>query len=173
MARINSRSKGNKNERQLAKLFEVWTKKKFARTPSSGGLNWKKANVKGDIVCTTEGHYFPFCIEAKSYQEINFQHLLYLDKAIVLKFWEQAKRDAMGANKVPILFMRTNGMPKDLHFVVMHQSDFRLYIKEHLALDSSYLYVKNHRLIILKSTELFDTPYKEIKAKIKTTKKHG
>lgn len=171
--RINSRKKGNKNERALAKLLETWTNKKFARTPSSGGLNWKNTMAKGDIVCTTEGHYFPFCVEAKSYNDINFQHLLYTEKATILKFWEQCKRDAEGANKVPLLFMRTNGISKDLHFVVMANSDFKVLIKEHLEKNSAYMYVNNHKLVIFKSTDLFNTPYKQIKLKIKQRKKNG
>lgn len=171
--RINSRSKGNKNEREIAKLLKAWTKKEFARTPSSGGLSWKTTNTKGDIVCTTEGHYFPFCIEAKSYKDLNFQHLLYSDKAEILKFWAQANKDADAANKIPLLFMRTNGIAKNLHFVVMHQRHFRMFIKEHLAADCSYMYVKNHKMIILKSTELFETPYKAIKLQIKNHRKNG
>lgn len=37
--KINSRAKGSKNERELAKLFKDWTGKEFARTPSSGGAS--------------------------------------------------------------------------------------------------------------------------------------
>lgn len=173
MGNINSRSKGNRNERNIAKLFEKWTGKKFSKTPSSGGLQWKTTNSKGDIVCTKEGHYFPFCIEAKSYKELNFQHLLYSDKAEILKFWAQANRDADLAKKIPLLFMRTNGITKDLHFVVMHVRHFRLFIKEHLVSDCAYMYIKNHKIIIFKSTDLINTSYKEIKAKIKYHKKNG
>ena len=41
MAGINSRSKGNRAELIAAKVMEVWAGKKFARVPSSGGLQWK------------------------------------------------------------------------------------------------------------------------------------
>lgn len=163
--KINSRSKGNTNERRLAALFATWTKRTFARVPSSGGLSWKTANAKGDIICTKEGHYFPFCIEAKNYKEINFQHLLYLDNAKILEFWAQCTRDAKIANKIPILTMRYNGMPKDLHFVVI-PNDFALKLINGELIDpKNYMRFisKNHKLMIYTSTDFFQTDYSKVK----------
>jgi Holliday junction resolvase len=161
---INSRTKGNKNERDLAKLFEKWSNHKFSRTPSSGGLQWKASNSKGDIVCTDEGYYFPFCIEAKNYKDINFEHLLYLPKPKILEFWEQAKRDADKAKKIPILTMRYNGMPKDLHFVVV-EAKFAMLLFETEIIDPS-LYLKfmskKHKLAIFNSKDFFSMPYKSV-----------
>lgn len=159
--KINSRSKGNKNERELAKLFKAWTKKEFARTPSSGGLQWKSSNSKGDIVCTTEGHYFPFCIEAKNYKDINFEHLLYLPKPKILEFWAQAERDANKANKIPLLFMRYNGMPKDLHFVVMPLNFFNEYWDSEP--EEEHLILVKRKLVIMSSKDLFSCNYKSLK----------
>lgn len=171
--KINSRRKGAKNERDLAKLLEIWTNKKFAKTPASGGLNWKNTNVAGDIVCTTEGHYFPFCIEAKSYKDINFIHLLNPNKkgVKVKEFWDQAVRDATKANKVPLLFMRYNGMPKGLHFVMMtsafYLEDFDITLKTTITLKlPSYI----GALVLTTSTEFFKSNYKTIK---KSLKKNG
>lgn len=163
--KINSRSKGNKNERELAKLFKAWTKKEFARTPSSGGLQWKSSNSKGDIVCTTEGHYFPFCIEAKNYKDINFQHLLYLPKAKIDEFWAQAKRDADKANKIPLLFMRYNGMPKNMHFVVLEFKFFKEAWASEIKHESMVL--RKRGLIILNSQDFFSQNYKNLKANAK------
>jgi Holliday junction resolvase len=167
--RINSRTKGSKNERDLAKLFKTWTGKDFARTPSSGGLQWKATNAKGDIVCTSEGHYFPFCIEAKNHKEINFEHLLYLPKPKILEFWEQCLRDATLANKVPLLFMRYNGMPKDFHFVVMKSSDFQNLFYPTITPFKIrvQLKVKDLNLSLVTSPEFFQTNYKSAKKKAK------
>jgi Holliday junction resolvase len=168
MAKINSRTKGNKNERDLAKLFKAWTGKDFARTPSSGGLQWKSSNSKGDIVCTTEGHYFPFCIEAKNYKEINFEHLLIpnIKNIRILEFWAQAKRDADKANKIPILTMRYNGMPKDFHFIVMETPILKKLFYPSITpfRNKIELKVKGLNLSIIQSTEFFSTDYKKVKA---------
>lgn len=163
----NSRRKGSKNERNISKLLESWTKKKFSRTPSSGGLNWKNSQVSGDIVCTTEGHYFPFSIEAKNYREINFEHLLYLDDPDILKFWNQCVSDSKKSakTKIPLLFMRYNGMPKDLHFVAIPNHYFIL-LKPLIPEGSRHL-VSSEGFTIFRSTSLFKSDYKEVKKTLK------
>jgi Holliday junction resolvase len=170
---INSRTKGNKNERNLAKLFETWTRKKFSRTPSSGGLRWKNSQTVGDIVCTTEGHFFPFSIEAKSHREINFEHLLYLDEPKILEFWAQAVGDAQRADvkKIPILFMRYNGMPSDLHFVVLSYS---VYQQIWTSFPRSHRYLQYGKdledsLYIIRSTTLFKSNYKSVRTLLKAS----
>lgn len=167
---INSRSKGNSAERKVAKLMEVWTGKKFARVPSSGGLQWKAAHAKGDITCASEGHYFPFCMEVKSYGELNFEHLLYLEKADILKFWAQCTRDAKICNKTPLLFMRYNGLPKDFWFIAIplkiYNQFFSKLLKRPQTLRSEY-----HKFILLTSKDFFKIPYKEIRKPIKSYNK--
>ena len=169
---INSRTKGSKNERNLTKLFAEWTGKEFARTPSSGGLNWKNSQTVGDIVCTTEGHLFPFAIEAKSHREINFEHLLYLDEPKILEFWEQAVGDSKKGKieKIPLLFMRYNGLPRNFHFVGMSWEVYE---------EISMLFPANHRnirffsadvkIVIIRSTTLFKSSYKSIKGHLKNS----
>lgn len=116
--RKNSRNKGSRFERSVAKAWESWTGYKFSRTPGSGG--WAKAkDAVGDLVCTDEKHSrrFPFSIECKSYQDIKFEHLLLGNKTCKIHdFWDQASRDANKINKLPILIMRYNSMPKDEAF---------------------------------------------------------
>ena len=118
---MNSRRKGATNERNIAKALELWTKKKFAKTPASGGLQWKSSMSRGDVVCTTEGHYFPFCIEGKFYKEINFNHLFTpgLLNVDILDWWKQCRKDAEKCNKVPWLWMRYNGLPRDFWFMIL------------------------------------------------------
>lgn len=171
---INSRSKGCKNERKLAKLFETWTKRKFSRTPSSGGLNWKASNVKGDIVCTEEGVVFPFCIEAKAHKEIDFSHLLNpaIKNVKIDEFWKQCKGDAEKAFKIPILFMRYNGMPADFFFVAL---ETRTFIKLFASLPEGYpmefIILPKRQLTIIPSPWLFDQNYKEVKLQAKLLNK--
>lgn len=174
MPRINSRKKGCKAERDASKSFETWTNKKFARTPSSGGLNWKSSNAKGDIVCTTEGHYFPFCIEVKSYKEINLSYLLVGKKdCIMYKFWEQCSGDAKKANKTPLLLMRFNGMPKFEWVVVMELTLFKLLEKSNSDKwlnSSNFLFSVKDGLVLMNSAQFFTSDYKAIKKLLKPKK---
>jgi Holliday junction resolvase len=170
---MNSRRKGAKNERMIAALLEKWTGKKFAKTPASGGLQWKSSMAKGDVVCTTEGHLFPFCIEAKFHKKIDFSHLLIpgIENVDILTFWSQCKRDAESCNKIPILLMRYNGLASNFHFLVI-ETDFWNELPKH------YLFGKmvnithginyfNHlhklKLTIVRSTAFFKLDYKDVK----------
>jgi hypothetical protein len=173
---INSRTKGAKAERVAAKVIEKWTGKKFAKTPASGGLGWKKANVAGDIVCTTEGVFFPFCVEIKSYSKIDFSHLLTpgIKNIEILDFWAQCSRDAEKAGKIPLLMMRYNGLPKEFFYVVTTQG-FAKEIHPILALGHPGMvslryhnYKTNVALMIMRSDEFFRSDYKPIKKIAKT-----
>lgn len=119
--RKNSRNKGSRFERTIAKAWESWTGYKFSRTPGSGG--WAKAkDAMGDLVCTDEKHSrrFPFSIECKNYQDIKFEHILLgLKSCKIISFWEQATKDAKRAGKIPILIMRYNSMPKGEAFFIV------------------------------------------------------
>lgn len=130
--RKNSRNKGSRFERVIAKAFEAWTGYKFSRTPGSGG--WAKAkDAMGDLVCTDEKHSrrFPLSIECKNYQDIKFEHLLLGNKTCKIHdFWEQATKDANRAKKLPVLIMRYNSMPKgEAFFVIGFNTGLDLYIK--------------------------------------------
>jgi len=131
--RKNSRNKGSRFERTIAKAWESWTGYKFSRTPGSGG--WAKAkDAMGDLICTDEKHSrrFPFSIECKNYQDIKFEHILLgLKSCKIMSFWEQAKRDAKRANKIPILIMRYNSMPKGEAFFVIEAGAMDLFMITH------------------------------------------
>jgi len=174
MSKINSKVKGSRNERNLSKLFQEWTGREFARTPSSGGLRWSNTNdTVGDIICSDKTHsrYFKFVIEAKSYKDINFEQLLLPNKnKKILEFWGQVLEDAERAgDKIPLLFMRYNGMPKDLHFVVMDYGMylyvFRKQITTKIKTDNRKIFrvvIPGHDLIFLTSIMLFTTDYEKI-----------
>ena len=170
---MNSRSKGNKGEREAAKLIGTWTGKKFARVPSSGGLQWKNAHAKGDIVCSEEGHYFPFCLEIKNYKDINFEHLFYTKNPKILEFWEQCTRDAKICNKCPILMMRYNRLPKDFWFVIMPKYIYFKYFHPYLDDDEDMVFsIRKLDIVILSTPSLLKVPYKKIRKPIKAHYKH-
>lgn len=123
MPRKNSKKKGNRFERVVCKFWEDWTGYEFQRVPQSGGLRWKNASdITSDVICTDKKHSrrFPFSIECKSHHDIRFEHcLLQLKTSKINEFWAQTTSDAKRGNKLPILFMKYNGMPKDEMFVVI------------------------------------------------------
>lgn len=162
---INSRKKGSRNERNLARLWQKYTGKEFTKTPSSGGLGWKrKSDTSGDIICTDEKHsrFFAFSIEAKAYKSINFNHLLLSVESDILKFWEQAKGDADKAKKTALLFMRYNGMPKNHYFLAMDK-DYYDQLEVHLPQhESMIINLAELSLAIINSPSFFATNYEEV-----------
>lgn len=123
MPRINSKNKGSRFERAICKWFQDWTGYEFSRVPASGGLRWKKTdNITSDITCTDPKHSkkFRLSVECKFYHEIKFEHILLGNKGCkILSFWDQACSDADRGNKIPVLIMKYNNMPKDEAFFVV------------------------------------------------------
>jgi len=160
---INSKKKGNRNELRGAKLWQAWTGWEFSRVPASGGLRWKKTDdITGDIICTEKGIYdFRFSIELKFHNEIEFNYLLLnMKKNPVIKFWNQCKEDAERGDKVPILFMRYNGMPRDVYYVVISHKLF-LRLKKYIKF--SYGFLKyNKEFVIFNSVDLFNSDFTKI-----------
>jgi len=166
----NSKTKGSRNERNVAKLMENWSGYEFARTPQSGGLHWKKQHTTGDIVCIDEkhGHRFSFSIECKFHESLDLLHLI--DDTIgkksnkILSFWEQTTNDAWQAKRLPLLFMRRNGMKKDMHFVVMETNFFLLLLSEFEPWGIKYgIFHYSHpdfNFTIMNSEDLFATDYR-------------
>ena len=165
---INSRSKGSRNERDVAKLMQKWTGYEFARTPQSGGLHWKKAHTTGDIVCidTIHGPRFSFSIECKFHNDINLIHLIdgTTSKGTnkVIEFWKQCKRDADNSNKLPLLFMRKNGMKGDMHFIGM-STDFLLILLTrgfNFGMGIIHCNIEGNQFSFVNSVDLFNQDYK-------------
>lgn len=169
---VNSRQKGSRNERNVTKLMFVWTGYEFARTPQSGGLHWKKKHTSGDINCIDDNHgpRFPFSIECKFHITLDLLHLL--DDTIGKKsnkitlFWEQCENDAKKHNKIPLLFMRRNGMKSDMHFVVMPTNFFLLWLSQLEPWNCKYGIIHytgdTHCFTIINSEDLFSTDYQII-----------
>lgn len=166
---MSSRSKGNRNERRACELLHKWTRRKFARTPSSGGLSWKTQNTKGDVVCIKEGHYFPFCVEVKAHREINFSHLLYDVDAKIMEFWDQCVGDAKRAKKIPMLLMRYDRLPSDLFFLGIPTAFYKELYWDQMHINRRIEY-SNKKLDLpavtfVSSRAFFNGDYKSIKKK--------
>jgi hypothetical protein len=131
MARINSKSKGNTAEREVAnKLTEALSPLIFQRNSLSGSfLGGKnahriqefsndKAEVQlGDVYCSS--HSIRFNIEVKSYKtSIPFHHLLE-QKCLIKQWFEECKIDAEKLDKVPLLIFKFNRVK--FHFCIYSQ----------------------------------------------------
>jgi hypothetical protein len=118
---INQKQKGNKNESVLAKYLCQLTGREFTRTPSSGGRRFKNAkNFCGDVVCCDDDYNFAFCVETKHWKEI-FMEWKLRQSSVVYTIWKQAEKDAKRANRIPILFLRFDGMPAKKYWVFLER----------------------------------------------------
>ncbi len=159
MNRINSRTKGSKNERAATKLMERWTDFPFTRVPQSGGLRWQGGqNITGDII--PENMYeledFPFSIEVKARKLIDFEDMLLPHKSEIMKFWGQSVTDAKRVEKIPMVLMRRNGMPKETFYVIIPLPIFSLL--SHLLNLHNYL-IYGNEIVIIYSNEFFEIDY--------------
>lgn len=161
--------KGNRGQRKAIQCLKKWARKKFKSTSQSGMPGYNHDPHKGDILCDTEGHYFPFCVEVKNYREIDFSHLLRPGKqgVLVLEFWAQCSSDAKNVKKIPMLMMRYDRLPADFFFIVVTEEfcgrlsmfDKALCIKKKLTFWDR----NGQNLIIIGSDQFFQLDYKETK----------
>lgn len=176
---VNSKSKGSKAERELTKWFKQWTGFEFSRVPASGGLRWKGlANATtGDIVCTDDRHgrRFILSVECKSYKDINFEHLILGNKSSkIMVFWNQALDDAKRGNKIPILFMRYNGMAKNTYFVIIPFSMYNLLFPTLITFEYPRFEVKGKdNFVIMNSNDLLKFEYLKIHKELKKLLRNG
>ncbi len=116
---INSKNKGNTNERVAAKWMEQWTGQKFARVPQSGGLHWAGgASVSGDVVAQDDAYRrdFLFSIETKHRKDMTLTKNL-RGNSKIYEFWRQARRDAQSIGKIPLALFRRDGMRSGVFIV--------------------------------------------------------
>lgn len=164
---VNSKRKGNKYERVVAKWFEEWTGYKFGRTPGSGSFHQNK-DLTSDVQCIDEkhAHRCKISIECKCYKEIKFEHVLLGNKNCdILRFWSQAVEDAKRGKKVPILCMRYNSMPSNEFFMVVSKELSDLF---NVTEPSMILNTKEAELhIYMASKVLGKVKYKDVHKKAK------
>lgn len=112
-----SKRKGNRSEREVAKLLQTWWGHgDFVRTPSSGG--WATKTVRegfrtaGDIVTNVAD--WPFTVENKSQESWSLDALMHNDGCIAFGWWKQALSETpegshalliAGRNRIPRVVM--------------------------------------------------------------------
>lgn len=172
---VNSKRKGSKFERDVAKWMSQWTGFEFGRTPYSGA-NHKSRDLSSDVMCTDErhAHRCKVSIECKCYKDIKFEHVLLGNKGSdIEKFWKQACDDALRAAKVPILIMRYNSMPKSEFFMAVGK-ELADYIMGKVVNDRyMVLNINGNKIFIFMATSIIDkVSYKAVHKIAKTVVKN-
>lgn len=161
---INSKRKGSKFERDIAKWMTKWTGFEFGRTPYSGA-NHRSRDLSSDIMCNDErhAHRCKISIECKHYKEIKFEHVLLGNKkSDIESFWKQANEDANRSAKVPILIMRYNSMPKSEFFMVVGK-ELADYILTQIPNDRYMILNRGkEKIYIFMATSILKIKYKDI-----------
>lgn len=163
--------KGNRGQLMARDVLQGWTHKKMKSSSQSGMPGYNHDPHKGDILCNTEGHFFPFTVEVKFYKEINFCHLLQpnIKLPLIIEFWAQCFGDAKICKKIPMLMMRFNGLPKDFFFVVIeHKFMNHIYGLFTPSISCLEYHSPEESLVLLRSDQFFSLDYKEIKRIAKT-----
>lgn len=168
--------KGNRGQLMARDVLQEWTHKKMKSSSQSGMPGYNHDPHKGDILCNTEGHFFPFTVEVKFYKEINFCQLLQpnLKNVLILDFWAQVEFDAKKCHKIPMLMMRFNGLPSDFFFVVIETDFWEKVNMFRRALNirrtiTFWEMEKGLKLKLIGSDQFFKMEYKEVK---KVAKEH-
>lgn len=101
----NSKKKGDKFERDVAKILGDWWGFKFSRTPMSGGASWlADNNAVGDIVTPPEAK-FPLVIECKSREGWTIDNVL-LNNKEPHTWWSQVVTDSTKTGQTPCLIFK-------------------------------------------------------------------
>ena len=159
---MNSKRKGNRFERNVSKWFTTWTGYKFERVPMSGAWHSNK-DATSDITCVDDkhAHRCKISVECKSYKDIKFEHVILGNKTCdIIKFWDQAYRDSQRSNKVPILCMRYNSMPREEFFFVVDNTFGEIINKKYNLPHYMVLSTGDFILYVFKASEMLNTSYK-------------
>lgn len=159
---MNSKNKGNTNERQCAKILcERFEGKDFRRTPSSGAIFGQsnkigagnvdseiKSTLSGDIVTPID---FKFSIEHKAYKQANFWDL-FNEKSDIHSWMKQCENDAEFSNKKPLLVIKYNNkqricaLKEEVPDVVFSHLGWNfLWFSDLLKLENDFFFEKEKR----------------------------
>ena len=117
---MNSKQKGNRNERMVAKLLTQWTGHEFVRVPASGGLQWKnRADVCGDVISSDPDFNFHFSVETKHMSSLGLNSPILRKNSCIYTFMTQCQQAAQAVGKRPFLMVRENRMPKEKYYIFL------------------------------------------------------
>lgn len=156
MARINSKAKGNANERVACKFMEEWTGIEFQRVANSGGIHNMSPWLAGDIapVLIEDLVDFKVIIETK--------HLKYLGcldgtrrNSRIQKIFDQCVTDAarISPEHKSLCLLRQNRMTVGSYIVV---------VKENETNKTHPFFLRLGELLLFHSEEILHIPYTEI-----------
>lgn len=98
----HSRNKGVDLELKVAKAFSAAFGLKIRRTPLSGGWSHENPEVSGDLVCTTPGADFPYCVECKNVEGWKLESLFTDQHKWFDDWWLQTVQECH-TSKMPVL----------------------------------------------------------------------
>ena len=120
---VNPRDKGARAEAQARKLLKEATGLQWERTPGSGALN-EKHGLKGDIYVPNEKNIY--CVEVKHYKDEHFNTSLFTGKTPqLIVWWEQAVRQGLQTNRLPLLIFKHDRSKWFVAFTEMPSSNYR------------------------------------------------
>jgi len=99
-----SKAKGSAFEAKVKDILTKELKIEFQRVPLSGSLTW----LKGDLFVPNDTASWPYCIECKHYEELDFNSLLTAKSNDIFAFWKQTTEAASTMKKKPLLIFRWN-----------------------------------------------------------------
>ena len=112
--RINSRTKGNTFERQIAKLLNNrFNTTEFSRTPGSGAFATTHTlpdylKIYGDLITPIK---FKYCIECKKGYNKENLYSLYNYSSDTWKFIDQCQKDSDKCDKIPMVIFKQDRHP--------------------------------------------------------------
>lgn len=155
---MNSRSKGSRYERKIAKEFSLWAGFTITRTPMSGGYN-----KGGDLTPKDPEHMkdFPLHLELKHREGWDFNGFLKNPKHPIWGWWEQCEYESRTYSKVPIVVFTKN---LDLDYCI---TKITLYYRMKIKSDR---YIIMGEYIVFLLTDLFAIPYNEVGLNLRSNK---
>jgi hypothetical protein len=117
-----SRAKGRRAEREVAKLLAKWwgqlePKCEFKPTPLSGGWGGRdggahvRAHFKASGDLMTTARKFPFTVEVKHREQWSMKNVVAGKPTPPWEWWKQACRQATEEKGEPLLLFKKNNMP--------------------------------------------------------------
>lgn len=141
-----SKRKGNRFERNLAKIFSNWAGEPFRKVPTSGAFPKQgelgvaaRTVLAGDLIAPP---WFPFSVEAKNHKDYRLDDmLLEPGKYKIQEWWKQCCDDAESCGLKPLLVIKRARRPIFCIFKPFFQMDFpKTYIRFHISNESLYLF---------------------------------
>lgn len=128
---VDSKEKGSRAEIAVRDYLRKKTGLQFERTPLSGALD-ARFGLKADLYIPNKVN--AYAIEVKHYKDDHISSKILTDKnPQLLKFWEQAVREAKETSKLPLLIFKfdrsklfvafNDSMPNGNYSFLYHESD--------------------------------------------------